>query len=135
MKLLLLFLLFFLPLQDKISVENAWMRNASKGMNSALYFSLKNNSDKADVLYQVESSAAELVQIHETYEDGEMTGMREVKEIVIEPNSVFNFKPRSHHIMLIRLKKDLKEGSEEEITLHFKNAGPIKFKAQVRKVN
>lgn len=135
MKLLFLLIFVFFPLQEEVSVENAWIRNASKDMNTALFFDLKNNSDMPDTLFKAESSAAELVQIHETFKDGDMMGMREVKEIVIEPNSVFNFKPRAHHVMLIRLKKDLDEGSEEEITLHFRNAGAVTFKAPVKKMN
>ena len=117
----------------KLKVENAWLRPAAKGMNSAMYFKVVNNSDKPDTLYRAASSAAELVQIHETFKKNGLMGMREVKFIVIKPHSTLTFKPGGYHVMFIKLKKDFKVKSKEEAELYFKNAGEIKVKAVVKK--
>ena len=66
-----------------------------------------------------------MVQIHETYESGDMMGMREVEMIVIQPNSTFELKPGSHHIMVMKLIKDISIADEVDFTLHFKRGGEI----------
>ena len=129
---LLSILFFFFQTNGKISVENQWIRNAGKGMNTAFFADVKNISTKTDTLYKVTSPLAKLVQIHETYEENGMTGMREANNLEIKPGETLRLKPRSFHIMLINLKKDLKEDQIGEVTLYFKHAGAIKIKAKVK---
>jgi hypothetical protein len=117
----------------KLKVENAWLRPAAKGMNSAMYFKIVNNSSKPDTLYKAASSTAELVQIHETFKKNGLMGMREVKFIVIKPHSTLTFKPGGYHVMFIKLKKDFKVKSKEQAELYFKGAGKIDIKAVVKK--
>ena len=112
-----------------LNIKDVWVRPANKGMNTALYFTVENNSNKADTLLSVTSSIAEIVQMHETFKSGEMMGMREVKAITINPNTTFEFKPGGHHIMVIGLKKTVRKNDMLEFTLHFKNAGNINVKA------
>jgi copper(I)-binding protein len=124
------------PIQrDTLQIENAWIRPSSKGMNSAFYFDVKNNSENPQTLYKVESDIAKLVEIHETYKKDDKMGMRKVENVVIKPKSTFRFKPGRHHVMLIRLKEDLKEGSEYEIKLFFKSSGEYKIKVPVKRTN
>lgn len=129
--LALLFILF--PPEDKIKINNPWMRPSSEKMATALYFVIENKSEKPDTLYQVDSDLAERVEIHETYSEGEMMGMRKVDMIIIEGKSSFELKPGAHHIMLMKLKKDIKDGDEGEFVLHFKQAGEIKITAIAKK--
>lgn len=116
----------------KLEIKDAWLRPGGTGMNTALYFKVENNSDKADTLLSVKSSIADVVQTHETYQKGDMMGMREVKAIAIEPNSTFEFKPGGYHVMVIGLKKTLRKNDSANFTLHFKNAGDINVKAPVK---
>lgn len=134
MKILGLFFLLLINSGNDIKVENAWARSSSQGLTTALFFDVKNNGDKADTLFKVTSDAAEIVQVHETYKKGDMMGMREVENVVIEPDSTFHFKPRGHHIMLIKLRKDLNVGDKIEVTLHFKQAGEIKTSAVIKEI-
>lgn len=129
MKTLLMFILLFSFSQDKILVKDPWMRLNAKGMSTALFLQIENKSDLPDTLYKVECNFAERAEIHETYEKDGMMGMRAVDFIVIPPKSTFELKPRSHHIMVIKLKKDITKNSEEEFILYFKNAGKINIKA------
>ena len=128
-------LMLFAGRQDTLLIENAWIRPAAKGMNSALYFEVKNNSDNPQTLYKVECAVAKLVEIHETYKKEDKMAMRKIENVVIKGKSSFKFKPGRHHIMLIRVKEDLKEGSEHEVTFLFKNSVPYKLKVPVKRTN
>ena len=129
--LAILFVLF--PSDDNIKIKEAWMRPSSEKMATALYFVIENKSETADTLFQVDSDLAERVEIHETYSEGEMMGMRKVDMIVIEGKSSFELKPGAHHIMLMKLKKDIKDGDTGEFVLHFKQAGEMKITATAKK--
>ena len=127
----LLLTLFFLLFQseDIIEIENAWMRPSSKNMATALYFTIENNTESADTLFKVDSDIAGKVEMHETYSQNDMMGMREFEMIIIESGESFELKPGAHHIMLMKLKTDIKNGDEAEFILHFKQAGEIKITA------
>ena len=117
----------------KINIENAWVRPAAKGMNSALYFDLKNTTGKPATLYKVSSSAAELVQIHETINKNGAMSMKEIKTLAVPANKTVQFAPGGYHVMLINLKKDLKAGSKVEFTFYIKKLGEVKVLALVKK--
>jgi copper(I)-binding protein len=126
------FLVIFFPNEDNINIVDPWMRPNAKGMASALYFIIENTSETMDTLYKVESELAERIEIHETYSSGDVIGMREVGMIVVEAGSSFELKPGAHHIMLMKLRQDIKVDDEGEFILYFKNTGEIKITAQVK---
>lgn len=132
---ILLILMAFLnsPQTKTVEIKDAWIRPGAKGMNSALYFEVINNQKADDTLYNVKSDLAEITEMHETYKKGEMMGMRRTGAVVVKQNGSFKFQPGGHHVMLIRLKKIIREGSTENITLFFKKAGKITVKAKVMK--
>lgn len=129
MNAILVLLIFFLPPEDKLKIKDAWMRPSSEKMATALYFTIENTGEAADTLFQVDSDLAEKVEIHETYSEGDMMGMRKTEMIVIEGGKSFNLKPGAHHIMLMKLRKDVKVGDEAEFILHFKQACEMKITA------
>jgi len=131
----ILLTLFFLLFQSEeiLEIENAWIKKKKKNMATALYFTIENNSSSADTLFEVTSDIAEKVEIHETYSEGDMMGMREVGMIVIEGGESFKLKPGAHHIMLMKLKSDIKNGDEVEFTLYFKQAGGMQITATAKK--
>jgi hypothetical protein len=129
MNILLAILFVLFPSDDNIKIKDAWMRSSSEKMATALYFVIENNSEIADTLFQVDSDLAERVEIHETYSNGDVMGMREIEMIVVQPKSSFELKPGAHHIMLMKLKQDIKNGDKGEFTLYFKNAGEVKITA------
>lgn len=132
---ILIVLMMIMPFQQKtqLEIKDAWIRPGAKDMNTALYFEIKNRSNKADTLYDVKSNLARKVEMHETYRQGDMMGMRPVKMVVIGANSSFKFEPGGHHVMFINLTKSLKKGSTGEVTLYFRHAGQINVKPEVRK--
>ena len=132
----ILAIVFIFLLQEKTLVEinNPWVRVAAKGMNSALYFEVENNLTKPDTLYNAKCDLAEIVEIHETFTQGDRMGMRRIEFVEIEPGTKFQFRPRAHHIMLIGLKEELEEGKEIPVFLYFKESGEVKLRAVVRKM-
>ena len=135
MNLLLAHFMIFSNPSDKIKIVDPWMRVGAQGRATGLFFKIENNSDKADTLYKVEFELAGLVQIHETYDAGnDMMGMREVKQIVIPAKTTFELKPGAQHVMLMKLKQDIKKGYVGDVTLYFKKAGIIKIKAETREM-
>jgi copper(I)-binding protein len=127
---ILLAILFFIVLpEDKIKIKDPWMRPGAKQMGTALYFAIENNGEAADTLYKVESDIAGRVELHETYSNGDVMGMRKVEMIIVEAGSSFELKPGAHHIMVMRLKKDIKRGDEAQFNLFFSKTGEINIKA------
>ncbi len=116
----------------KIVIENPWAREASKYTGvSAVYLVIKNEGDEADYLVDVSSDVAQIVQIHKmVYENG-VARMERVKEIEIPPKSKVELTGK-YHIMLIKLKKDLKAGKHVKLVLHFKKTGKIPVDAVVK---
>ena len=135
MNILLALLVIFSNPSDKLKIVDPWMRVGAQGQATGLFFKIENNSDKADTLYKVEFEPAGMVQIHETYDAGDdMMGMREVGQIVILAKSTFELKPGAHHVMLMKLKQDIKKGFVGNVTLHFKKAGKILIKAEAKEM-
>lgn len=120
---------------NSIKISDPWVRPAFENSNSAIYFQIENNSGKSDFLTGVESEIAQLTEIHETFSEGDKLMMRKIESVEIKANSKFEFKPRAHHIMLIKLKKDLKIGDKVEFTLIFKNAGNKNVVAVIKEKN
>jgi copper(I)-binding protein len=119
----------------QIKIVDPWMRVGAQGQATGLFFKIENNSDKADTLYKVEFEPAGLVQIHETYDAGDdMMGMREVGQVIIPAKSNFELKPGAHHVMLMKLKQDIKKGFVGDVALYFKQAGKIIIKAEAKEM-
>ena len=135
MNILLIILLVSFPPEDKIKINNVWMRTSSQNMATALYFTIENTSEKADTLFRVDSDIAGKVEIHKTYSQGDMMGMRKVDFLVIKSKKNLELKPGSYHVMLMKLKEDVNDGDKENFVLHFKQAGEINVTATAKKSN
>jgi len=70
MYLLITILLIFSNPSDKLKIVDPWMRVGAQGQATGLFFTIENNSDKADTLYKAEFELAGKVEIHETYDAG-----------------------------------------------------------------
>jgi len=108
---------------EGIDIQGAWARPASEGRMSAAYFLISNFNEEDDQLIGVESDVAELVEIHESYEQEEgMMGMREVPEVDLPSQSTVRFEQGGLHIMLIQVTRTLADEDTFELTLHFENS-------------
>ena len=102
-------------------------------MSSAAYFTVMNTSTAPDTLYKAEASFAGMSQLHETYTENGMVGMRGIRHIIIPARSRFEFRPGDYHVMLMNLKRDLKPGEKVDLKLFFRRGGVVTVRAVVRK--
>jgi len=118
-----------------LRVEQPWARRAAMltgGGNSAVYATIVNAGNMPDALLAAGSDAAEAVEVHETYQQSGMTGMRRVQRIEVPAGGRVELKPGGFHIMLLNLKHDLKPNSVVELVLRFDGAGRVPVRATVR---
>lgn len=138
MKMKLLWVIAYLLLlsacgaKEGIEVRDAWARTSTQGMNSAVYFVIQNHNAETDELIGAASDVADAVEVHESKMEGEVMMMNRVEAVTLEPSAKVEFKPGGYHVMLIRLKRDLKAGDEIEVTLQFRDGPDITIKVPVK---
>lgn len=117
---------------DEVVAEQR-VRPAASGGTTAAYFTYTNSLSEPDTLLGVAGEISALTQVHETYEteDG-MMGMREKKDIAVQPGETLMFKQGGLHVMFIQLEKELAEGDSVALTLQFSKAGEIQLMLSVK---
>lgn len=103
-----------------IQITDGWARPAAEGANSAAYLTVQNGKAHADTLRQVASDAAQMAEVHESYQtDNNMMDMRPAGKQAIAAGSKLILKPGGLHIMLMQLKKSLSDGDSLTLNLSF----------------
>jgi copper(I)-binding protein len=121
-----------------IEVTDAWVRTVGgmrsrSGSDTALYMTIKNNSDSADKLLNVGSDVAQMVQIHQSEMDANgVSSMHGVEAIDIPAGGTAELQPGGYHVMLMGLTRDLKEGDSVTFTLTLQRAGKVVIQATVK---
>jgi copper(I)-binding protein len=118
---------------EVLSVEEEWARPGFQGDNSAIYLTIRNPGDQADVLIHADSKIAESTEIHLSKMDstGVMT-MEHQDQVPIPPDDSVEFSPGGLHIMLVNLGQDLSVGDSFPISLEFQKAGELSVEVEVR---
>ena len=97
--------------------------------------SLRNNGNQADKLVKAATPVAANVEIHDMSVDS--TGvmrMREIEGIAVPPNQTVTMSPgKGKHLMLMGLRRPLKEGESFPMTLQFERAGKVDVDVVVAK--
>jgi copper(I)-binding protein len=116
-----------------IKVMDAWSRELPPvSANGAAYVSLMNVGHADDRLLAVSSPAAARAEIHTHEDKGGMMKMRHVKEgLVVPADGKTDLAPGGSHIMLMKLVKPLKAGTQFPLTLTFEKAGEITVQVNV----
>jgi copper(I)-binding protein len=110
-----------------LEIIHPWSRATPGGARVAGgYLDVVHHGGKADRLISATADVAEKVEIHEsTMKDGVM-GMRHLMNgIELTPGVTIALKPGSYHLMLMNLKRPLKEGETFAGTLTFRDAGTV----------
>lgn len=116
-----------------VAAVEAWARPGMERGMSAIYMRILNADAQADTLVGVSGDAAELVEIHETYETDEgLMGMRRIDSLEIPARSSVVLRQGGLHVMLIQLRQDLTAGDTAGVTLRFKRNGDVPVSAPVR---
>jgi copper(I)-binding protein len=110
-----------------LEIIHPWSRATPGGAKVAGgYLDMANRGGKADRLISATAEVAGKVEIHEsTMKDGVM-GMRHLMNgIELAPGATVALKPGSYHLMLMNLKRPLKQGETFTGTLTFRDAGTV----------
>ncbi len=111
-----------------IKIEDAWARPSPKMAGAgAAYMTFKNTGAEADTLIAGKTSAAEVIELHETLidENGVMKMRPKEGGIEIPAGGSAELHPGGMHIMLIRLAKPLETGDVIPLTLTFEKSGEM----------
>jgi len=117
----------------QVEIKDAWIRATAPGQKTAAgYMTISNKSAQPERLVGGSSEAAAKVQTHVSVKDGDIVRMREVKGYDIPAKGSFELKPNGSHLMLVDIKRPLKEGEKIPVLLKFEKSGEIKVDFGVR---
>ena len=118
---------------SQVEISDAWMRATAPGQKTAAgYMIIRNKSAQPERFVGGSSQAAAKVQTHVSIQDGDIMRMREVKGYDIPAKGSFELKPNGSHLMLVDLKRPLKEGDKVPVVLKFEKSGEVKVDFEVR---
>jgi len=117
-----------------ITISDAWIRQPPPGAAVVgAYLRLHNPGAQTDRLLNIETSAAEKVEIHEMQMASGMMQMREITDgLPLPAGETTELSPGSLHLMLIAPKKELTASEEVRMTLRFEHAPVQTVTFQVR---
>jgi len=118
--------------EGTMMVENAWSRAALAGRTGVVYFTAMSMGG-ADRLISASTPVAEHAELHESMQSGGMSKMRPVASVPMTAGATVTFAPGGLHVMLIGLKRPLKEGDSFPLTLQFEKAGAVETTVKVGK--
>lgn len=132
-----------------LQVQNPWVRLVPN-KTTAAYMVITNPSAKAVKILGFSTPAASKAELHQTQfvdpndhmgmdhsnmqgmEGAEVTGMREVKELVVPPKGKLELKPGGMHLMLVGLKQTLQVNQKVRIVLRLEGGRTQNVDAVVR---
>ena len=118
-----------------ITVAHPWARATPGGVKvGGAYLEIKAAAGKGDRLIAARSPVAGSAEIHSHTMDGGVVRMLRVDGIAVGGGKSLVLAPGAYHIMLIDLKRPLKEGDLVKLTLVFEKAGEIEVEATVEPV-
>ena len=104
---------------DPIVVRDAWIREPPPRSPAAGYLVIENRGGDPVELVAVATEAAEQTEIHVMeHKDDRMT-MRRVAKLQIPAGGEVALKPGGTHLMLMELRRPLRDGDEVELVLRF----------------
>jgi copper(I)-binding protein len=122
-------------LAEEVKVSDAWSRATAPGQDSAMV-QLVITSKKAGALIAGASKIAQTVEIHTMVMEGNVMKMRQVDAVELPAGKAVDLGAAGYHLMLIGLKKPLKEGAETEVVLTVRLADgkeeKVKVKAEIK---
>lgn len=113
----------------QLVIEAPWTRATPGGAKVGVgYVAIANLSEEEDRLRTARSPIAERVEIHAMMMNGGVMRMRELKQgLLLKPRAITELRPGGYHLMLIGLKRPIKEGDELALELTFEKAGTAKL--------
>jgi len=107
--------------EDGVLISDGWVQESPPSQTiTAAYMKIENQT-AADISLRSASAddAAQTIELHKMELVGSIMKMRRVETIDIPAGGTAELKPGGYHLMVIGLKKELKEGDKVTITLEF----------------
>jgi periplasmic copper chaperone A len=105
---------------DKLVVSDAWVQEGPPSQKiTAAFMSIENHAAADTSLVSASTDAARAVELHKMELEDGMMRMHRVESIRIPAGGQVELKPGGYHLMVIGLKRELKEGDEVKLTLLF----------------
>lgn len=123
MKKILYALLLAAPLASaQVEVRDAWIRaTVPSAKSTGVFMQLK--SKQGGRLVEVRSSVAGVAEIHHMQMDGQMMKMHAVPSLELPAGQTVDLASGGYHVMLMDLKRQLKEGETVPVTLVIRKKG------------
>ncbi len=116
-----------------LDVEDAWVRAATAGSNSAAYLTVHNSGQAPDRLLGGSAEFATATELHRTtIDEAGMALMGRVEGLDLAAGATVVLEPGSYHLMLMGLTRSLTEGETVSLVLEFETSGPVTVQAEVR---
>ncbi len=115
-------------------VSGAWIPEQPPGaMASAVFLTMKNESDQPEALVRATAPGFKEVQLHRSIEENGMHKMIEQKEIIVPAHGETVMAPGGYHIMLIEPTEAIKAGMTIPVTLYFADGSKETLTVPVKK--
>lgn len=121
-----------------VTVKDPWVRpTVAQQKVTGAFMQLTASQDMK--LISVSTSVASSVEIHTMEMDKDVMKMREIKSLDLPSGKTIELKPGSYHIMMMGLKRAIKEGEIVNVTLHLedkdKKQQTLEVKALAKSIN
>ncbi|MFQ6572083.1 copper chaperone PCu(A)C [Pseudomonas sp. UM16] len=127
-----------LPAMAETTVTDAWVRATVAHQQSTGAFMTLTASSNSKLL-SVQSPVAEIVQVHQMTMDNDVMGMKQVESVDLPAGKAVSLDPNGYHVMLMKLKQQVKEGEQVPLTLVIEDdkgqKQTVEIKAPVRALN
>jgi len=118
-----------------ITVQQPWARATPGGAQTgAVYMTIVNNGAFDDQLVAASTPVAGEAQIHEMSMNNSVMQMRPIPSLDVKPGATVALAPGGYHVMLLGLKRPLKDGDSFPMTLIFAKSGKQDIQVKVAKV-
>lgn len=132
---LMALLLAAMPAWAQVSVEQSWSRATPPGSKIGVGFmQLRNAGAAVERVVGASSPVAERVEMHVTSREGEVMKMRQVQFFEIPAGGAFELKPGGAHLMLVGLKRSLRQGEHVPLTLSLEKGGELNVDLKVQEM-
>ncbi len=108
-----------------LTISNPWARASTGGSRPGAAYLTIANTGGADSLTGATSPAAGRVELHRIIHDGGRARMGRIGKIQLPKGKSVALEPGGRHIMLMGLKRQLKEGETFPLSLYFVRAGKV----------
>ena len=106
--------------EREVLVRDGWIQEGPPSQTiTAAYMTIENKTGGGISLKSASTEVAQTVELHKMELVDGMMKMRRVESIDIPDGGTAELKPGGYHLMVIGLKKQLKEGDKVAITLEF----------------